>query len=53
MTWPSPSSSAPPELPGFSAASVWIAPVIGVPSGASISRSSAETMPEVSVWSNP
>ena len=38
-------SSGPPELPGFSAASVWIAPVIFAPSGADISRPSAETMP--------
>ena len=27
-TWPAPSSSGPPELPGLIAASVWIAPVI-------------------------
>ena len=38
---------------GLSAASVWIAPVIFEPSGAAISRPSAETMPRVSVSSRP
>jgi hypothetical protein len=53
MTLPDPSSSGPPELPGFSAASVWIAPLIVAPLGACRSRCSAETMPVVSVWSRP
>ena len=43
----------PPELPGLSAASVWIAPEIAAPSGASIVRPSAETIPFVSVFSRP
>ncbi len=53
ITLPCSSSSAPPELPGLIAASVWSAPSIGVPSGAWISRSSADTIPLVNVWSRP
>ena len=53
ITSPDSSISGPPELPGFRAASVWIAPVIFAPSGAEISRSSAETMPFVNVSSRP
>jgi hypothetical protein len=53
MTLPSASSSGPPELPGLSAASVWMAPEIVAPSGACRSRFSAETMPVVKVWSRP
>ena len=39
ITWPSSSSSGPPELPGLSAASVWIAPPSSEPSGACSVRS--------------
>ena len=53
MTLPLASSSGPPELPGFSAASVWMAPEIVAPSGAWRLRCSAETIPVVSVWSRP
>ena len=53
ITSPCSFSSGPPELPGLSAASVWIAPVIFAPSSAEISRPSAETMPLVSVSLRP
>ena len=53
MTLPSALISGPPELPGFSAASVWMAPEIVAPSGAWRLRCSADTMPVVSVWSRP
>ena len=53
MTWPSALISGPPELPGLSAASVWMAPEILAPSGAWRLRCSADTMPVVSVWSRP
>ena len=53
ITSPSSLSSGPPELPGLSAASVWITPVILAPSGAEISRPSADTMPLVKVSSRP
>jgi hypothetical protein len=45
MTLPAASSTGPPELPGFSAASVWIAWATVKPLGALIVRSSPETMP--------
>ena len=38
MTSPAESSSGPPELPGLSAASVWITPLMVAPSGALICR---------------
>ena len=44
-TSPAASSSGPPELPGFSAASVWMAWATVNPFGASIVRSTPETMP--------
>ena len=53
ITWPRPFSSGPPELPGFSEASVWTAFVIEKPFGASMLRPSAETMPAVKLWSRP
>ena len=53
MTCPAESSSGPPELPGFSAASVWMAPEIVAPSGACRLRCSADTIPVVNVWSSP
>jgi hypothetical protein len=45
ITLPEASSSGPPELPGFSAASVWIACATVKPLGAWIVRSRPETMP--------
>src|SRR6478736_292691 len=53
ITLPARSSSGPPELPWLIAASVWIAPSIGVLSGEVISRLSALTMPVVTVPSRP
>jgi hypothetical protein len=53
ITWPSALRSAPPELPGFRAASVWMAPEMVAPSGAWRLRCRAETIPVVSVWSRP
>ena len=53
MTSPAVFSSGPPELPGFSAASVWMTLEIEKPSGALISRCSADTTPVVSVRSRP
>ena len=53
ITRPPESSSGPPELPGLSAASVWITPSIEKPFGALICRSSALTTPVVSVRSRP
>ena len=53
ITRPAESSSGPPELPGLSAASVWITPSIEKPFGALISRSRALTTPVVSVRSRP
>jgi hypothetical protein len=52
-TFPCPSISGPPELPGLIAASVWITCEIVKPSGAVICRWSADTIPEVIVLSNP
>ena len=48
-TWPSPSSSGPPELPGLIAASVWIAPSIVKLLGAVMLRPTALTIPWVTV----
>jgi hypothetical protein len=45
MTLPEASKTGPPELPGFSAASVWIACATVNPLGALIVRSRPETMP--------
>jgi hypothetical protein len=53
ITRPEASSSGPPELPGFSAASVWITFSIVNPLGAVRRRCSAETTPVVSVRSSP
>src|SRR4051812_17211980 len=53
ITWPDASSSGPPELPGLMAASVWTAPGIEKPLGASISRPRADTMPVVTVPERP
>ena len=53
ITRPCASSSGPPELPGLIAASVWTAPGMVKPLGESISRSSAETMPVVTVPESP
>ena len=59
ITCPAASTSGPPELPGLIAASVWIAEVnvVSEPSVSSpvalTGRSSAETMPVVTVFSRP
>ena len=53
MTRPAESSSGPPELPGLTAASVWITSEIEKPLGAWIWRCLAETMPLVTVRSRP
>ena len=57
MTAPAPSSSGPPELPGLMAASVWMALMneasSDVPSPAVTGRSTALTMPDVTVPSRP
>ena len=45
ITFPFASSTGPPELPGFMAASVWIACATVKPFGASMVRSTPETMP--------
>ncbi len=56
-TAPVPSTSAPPELPGLIAASVWIASRYGVGEPSSPdsgpARSRAETMPAVTVPASP
>src|ERR671921_625119 len=49
MTVPRESSSGPPELPGFIAASVWTAPSIVYPFGASMGLSVPLTMPVVTL----
>ena len=53
ITRPRASSSGPPELPGLSAASVWITFSMAKPLGAVSRRWSAETTPVVSVRSRP
>ena len=53
ITWPSASSSGPPELPGLIEASVWIAPSIWKLVSDWIERSVAETMPTDSDCSSP
>ena len=53
ITLPSASSSGPPELPWLTGASVWIASLIVKPFGASMSRSTALTIPAVSERSSP
>src|ERR1700754_4257695 len=55
MTSPCASSTAPPELPGDMAASVWIRSTSGAPAEADpgIWRCSPEMMPDVTVASNP
>ena len=45
--------SAPPELPWLTAASVWIAPVMEKPLGASIVRPRPDTMPALALPSYP
>jgi hypothetical protein len=46
ITWPSRSSSGPPELPGLTAASIWIRPCRTTPlSSSSNDRSSPEITP--------
>ncbi len=55
-TWPSPSASAPPELPGFNAASVWITSSItrATPlARTGNERPSAETTPAVTEPAKP
>ena len=47
MTLPAESSSAPPELPGLMAASVWIRLRMIVPSWTVIVRPKADTIPAV------
>ena len=54
MTWPAALKVGPPELPGLTAASIWIAFVTIVWLSSSITetgRLSAETMPVVAVSS--
>ena len=53
ITRPSASSSGPPELPGLIAASVCSTPEMSKPFGALISRSSAETIPVVTLPDSP
>ena len=53
MTSPADDTSAPPELPGLSAASVWITSSIGRPCCAASERPSAETTPAVTVEWKP
>src|SRR5580765_5719552 len=53
MTWPCAFSSGPPELPWFSAASVWITCEIDSWFGASIRRWTALTIPAVTERSRP
>ena len=53
ITWPAPSISGPPELPGLIAASVWMTSLMEKPLGAWIWRWSAETIPVVTVRSSP
>ena len=52
-TLPSASSTGPPELPGFIAASVWIACATVKPLGAWMVRSTPETMPVLRLRSYP
>ena len=53
ITSPRELSSGPPELPGFSAASVWITSGISRPLPERMLRPSALTMPAVTVCSKP
>ncbi len=53
ITSPRAFSSGPPELPGFSAASVWITSGISRPVPERMLRPSALTMPAVTVCSKP
>ncbi len=53
ITSPAEEASAPPELPGFSAASVWITSSIGRPDRLASVRPSAETTPAVTVAWKP
>ena len=53
MTSPLVVTSGPPELPGLSAASVWMMSSISRPDRARSERPSALTTPEVTVWSKP
>ena len=53
MSWPELSSSGPPLLPGLMAASVWMPPLIRLPTALCTLRSSPLTTPEVRVWSKP
>ena len=53
MTSPREDTSGPPELPGLSAASVWITSSISRPVAARSERPSAETTPVVTVDSKP
>ena len=53
MTAPADETSAPPELPGLSAASVWITSSIGRPLRDASERPSAETTPAVTVELKP
>ena len=53
ITSPREETSGPPELPGLSAASVWITSSISRPERARSERPSAETTPAVTVDSKP
>jgi len=53
MTSPADDTRGPPELPGLSAASVWMTSSISRPVEARIERPSADTTPDVTVHSKP
>jgi hypothetical protein len=53
ITSPADETKGPPELPGLSAASVWITSSISRPVEARMERPSAETTPVVTVHSKP
>ena len=53
ITSPRESTSGPPELPGFSAASVWITSSMSRPACERMERPVALTMPEVAVCWKP
>ena len=53
ITWPSRSTSAPPELPGLIGALVWIARGITAPLPSGTVRPSEDTMPCVTLERSP
>src|SRR3954462_13520174 len=53
ITWPRPSSTGPPELPGLIAASVGMALATGRPCGATQGRPGGEPAPAVPVRASP